>query len=95
MRSKHAKPLAVAGGRTQGKAGGTLGVVVAGEIGGLAVHGLGDTGERRIDLGLAQLRQAGTCRTVGGEGSQALLHFAAVRLHMQGDKSLDGGAPGL
>ncbi len=49
-------------------------------------------GERRLDLGLAQLRQAGAGGAVGGHDGQALLDVAAVPCEMPRRQRLDGGA---
>ena len=67
-----------------------VGVIVS--LGGLAVLAPCDPGERRLDLGLAQRRQAGAGGAVGGDGGQALLHVAAVLLEVNGDERLEAGA---
>ena len=63
------EPLAIAGGRTEEGPGGAVGVVVIVDIDldDLAVLGHCDPGECRLDLGLAQVRQARTSRSVGGD----------------------------
>jgi hypothetical protein len=80
VRSEDVKPLAIARGRAQGQTGGTIGIVLAVELGGMAVLGPCDTGERRLDLRLAQRRQAGARRSVGGDGGQALLRVTVMGL---------------
>ena len=92
VRPQHAEPLAIAGGRADRQTGSTVGVVVIVGLGGVAVLGPCDVGERRLDLGLAQRRQAGAGGVVGGDGGQALLDVAALRFNMQGRQGLDGGA---
>ena len=80
MRPQQAEPLAVAGGRADRQTGGAVGVVVIVGLGGVAVLAPCDPGERGLDLGLAQLGQAGAGGSVGGDGGQALLHVAACFL---------------
>jgi hypothetical protein len=82
MRPKQAEPLAVAGGRAQGQNGGAIGVIVTVEVGSAVVLGPCDAGERRLDLRLAQHRQAGAGGAVGGNCGQALLHVAPMRLQV-------------
>ena len=92
MRPQDAEPLAIAGGSTQGEPGGAVGVVVivSIDLGGPAVLGHCDPGECRLDLGLAQVRQARTSRSVGGDGGQALLDVAPMGFDVDRRECLEG-----
>ena len=108
VRPEQAEPLAIAGRPADRQSAGAVGVVIIVGLGGVAVLGPCDPGERGLDLGLAQLGQAGAGGSVGGDGGQALLHVATVRFQMDlgqrieqppawrpsGRRGLRGGRPG-
>ena len=60
----------------------------------MAVLAPRDPGERGLDLGLAQLRQAGAGGAVGGDGGQALLHVAVLLDVDRGHDRFEAGAGG-
>ena len=82
VRPEQAEPLAIAGRPADRQSAGAVGVVIIVGLGGVAVLGPCDPGERGLDLGLAQLGQAGAGGSVGGDGGQALLHVATVRFQV-------------
>ena len=82
VRPEQAEPLAIAGRPADRQTAGAVGVVIIVGLGGVAVLGPCDPGERGLDLGLAQLGQAGAGGSVGGDGGQAFLHVATVRFQM-------------
>jgi hypothetical protein len=61
-------PLAISGSLADRQPGGAVGVLVVVGLGDLAVPGLRDPCERRLDLGRAKRRQAGAGRSVGEDG---------------------------
>ena len=73
VRPEHAEPLAVAGGRADGVGCRAVGIAVLGR----AVC-RGDVAERRLDVRVADPRQALARRLAGRDRGQALLHVAAV-----------------
>ena len=73
VRPEHAEPLAVAGGRADGVGGRAVSVAVLGRAVCRA-----DVAERRLDLRVANPRQALPRRLAGRNRGQALLHVAAV-----------------
>ena len=81
MGPEDAEPLAVGGGRADGEAGGAVGVVVI-EVSRRMRHA--DLAERGVDVRVAQVGQAVADRPAGGDGGEALLHVAAVRLRRAG-----------
>jgi hypothetical protein len=102
VRAQEAEPLAVAGGRADGVAGGAVGVSVLGR----SMPGVRMV-ERPVDLRVAELRQALACRLAGRQCGEALFHVAAVRLevdlgqglpapawHARGRRGIPGGRPG-
>jgi hypothetical protein len=96
VRPKQAKPLAIAGGRAQRQPGGAVAVVilVSTDLGGVAILGSCDACERRLDLGLAQVHQARTGRSVGGDGGQALLDVAPMGFDVDRRECLESRALG-
>ncbi len=91
VRPEQAEPLAIAGRPADRQSAGAVGVVIIVGLGGVAVLGPSDPGERGLDLGLAQLRQAGAGRAVGRDCGQAVLHVA-VLLEVQRDDRFEAGA---
>ena len=78
----------------QGQPGGAVGVcvIVTIDLGGLAVLGRCDAGESRLDLGLAQVHQARTGTSAGGDRGQALLDVAAMGFDVDRRECLEGRA---
>ena len=88
VRSQHAEPLAVTGGRADAKAGGSI-VLAAGLARGRSGA---DTGEGPLDVGVADAGEALARRAAGADGGQALLGAAAMLLEVPGDEDFDGTA---
>ena len=86
VRTKNAKPQAVAGGRANGVCGGELGV----RIGILPGRGRADADQAGCDGGLADRGQALAGRAAGGDGGQAFFDVVAVLRQVPGDQGLDG-----
>ena len=86
MRSKYAKPQAVARGRADGVAGGLIGFLI------VVGRRRADVGQAGFDRGFADRRQALASRAEGGNGGKALFDIVATLAQVPGDHGFDGKA---